>query len=251
MHVVHAKGRPIWLHELLHPRLSHMQKVSGFRRAFLHAVLLTIQCALLPWQAFFPCCNIISCTATAVTPPVNLPIVRPAVSPCGFALRLLFCTHSASPCPIMKHHDDANALLCCAGLVICFAAFNIPQYGGERLAAVAVLLWLFGLAAIPLAYLLSFLFKVRMVLSTSCHRMQICLLRSILKACLSSRLLLMSDRMEGVLAAVCCIQAAEVSPARLPSMQSGRFCDHGASLLEMGACKLSAGPVRRASWPSF
>ena len=48
----------------------------------------------------------------------------------------------------------------CAGIVACFAIFHIPQYQGERMAAVGVLLMAFGLAALPLTYLLSFLFRV-------------------------------------------------------------------------------------------
>ena len=47
-----------------------------------------------------------------------------------------------------------------AGIVICFQAFDMPQFGGDRLTAVAALLGLFGLASLPLTYFLHFFFVV-------------------------------------------------------------------------------------------
>ena len=47
-----------------------------------------------------------------------------------------------------------------AGIVICFQAFNMPQFSGDRLTAVAALLGLFGLASLPLTYFLHFFFVV-------------------------------------------------------------------------------------------
>lgn len=48
-----------------------------------------------------------------------------------------------------------------AGIVICFLAFDMPQFSGDRLTAVAALLGLFGLASLPLTYVLHFFFVVR------------------------------------------------------------------------------------------
>ena len=42
-----------------------------------------------------------------------------------------------------------------------FWVFQIPQLAGERFLALAALLGVFGLAALPLTYLLSFLFQAR------------------------------------------------------------------------------------------
>ncbi len=44
---------------------------------------------------------------------------------------------------------------------MCFYCFDLPQFRGERMAAVAALLWLFGAAGLALTYLLSFAFSVR------------------------------------------------------------------------------------------
>lgn len=43
---------------------------------------------------------------------------------------------------------------------MCFYCFDLPQFRGERMAAVAALLWLFGAAGLALTYLLSFAFSV-------------------------------------------------------------------------------------------
>lgn len=61
--------------------------------------------------------------------------------------------------------DTASAVFmvdyfCVAGIVICFQAFNMPQFSGDRLTAVAALLGLFGLASLPLTYFLHFMFAV-------------------------------------------------------------------------------------------
>ena len=48
--------------------------------------------------------------------------------------------------------------LCLAGIVLCFRMFNLAQFSGERLTAVAALLGLFGLASLPLTYFLHFFF---------------------------------------------------------------------------------------------
>ena len=48
----------------------------------------------------------------------------------------------------------------CAGIVVCFASWDLPQLHGDRLAAAAALLVAFGFAALPLTYLLSFVFQV-------------------------------------------------------------------------------------------
>jgi len=43
---------------------------------------------------------------------------------------------------------------------VCFSCFDLPQFRGERMAAVAALLWLFGAAGLALTYFLSFAFSV-------------------------------------------------------------------------------------------
>ena len=55
-----------------------------------------------------------------------------------------------------------------AGIVICFQAFNMPQFSGDRLTAVAALLGLFGVASLPLTYFLHFFFAV------SCNALACC-----------------------------------------------------------------------------
>ena len=50
---------------------------------------------------------------------------------------------------------------CRAGIIACFACFDLPQFRGPRMGAVAALLWLFGAAGLSLTYLLSFAFSVR------------------------------------------------------------------------------------------
>lgn len=47
-----------------------------------------------------------------------------------------------------------------AGMVLCFWWADLPQFRGPRLAAAALLLWAFSLAALPLTYLLQFAFTV-------------------------------------------------------------------------------------------
>ena len=51
---------------------------------------------------------------------------------------------------------------CCAGMLLVFWLFEIPQLSGERLAALAALLGLFALASLPLTYFVHFLFQVRL-----------------------------------------------------------------------------------------
>ena len=48
-----------------------------------------------------------------------------------------------------------------AGIIACFYCFDLPQFRGPRMAAVAALLWAFGAAGLSLTYLLSFAFSVR------------------------------------------------------------------------------------------
>ena len=50
----------------------------------------------------------------------------------------------------------------CAGIILCFYAFDLPQFRGVRMAAVVVLFLLFGFASLPLTYLLSFNFSDEM-----------------------------------------------------------------------------------------
>ncbi len=50
----------------------------------------------------------------------------------------------------------------CAGIILCFYAFDLPQFRGVRMAAVVVLFLLFGLASLPLTYLLTFNFSDEM-----------------------------------------------------------------------------------------
>ncbi len=49
-----------------------------------------------------------------------------------------------------------------AGIILCFYAFDLPQFRGVRMAAVVVLFLLFGAASLPLTYLLSFNFSDEM-----------------------------------------------------------------------------------------
>ena len=55
-----------------------------------------------------------------------------------------------------------------AGIVACFCCFDLPQFRGARLAAVACLLWLFGAAGLACTYLLSFAFSVRACTRRAC-----------------------------------------------------------------------------------
>ena len=48
----------------------------------------------------------------------------------------------------------------CAGIIVCFYCFDLPQFRGERMGATACLLWLFGAAGIGCTYLFSFAFMV-------------------------------------------------------------------------------------------
>lgn len=52
--------------------------------------------------------------------------------------------------------------LLCAGIIICFYSFDLPQFRGVRMAAVVVLFLCFGAASLPLTYLLSFAFSDEM-----------------------------------------------------------------------------------------
>ena len=55
-----------------------------------------------------------------------------------------------------------------AGIIACFCCFDLPQFRGARLAAVACLLWLFGAAGLACTYLLSFAFSVRACTRRAC-----------------------------------------------------------------------------------
>ncbi|XP_022107295.1 ATP-binding cassette sub-family A member 3-like isoform X2 [Acanthaster planci] len=55
--------------------------------------------------------------------------------------------------------DAINYLLVFVCIIIIFAAFNLSAFSGENLGTVAVMMLLFGWAAVPFVYLLSFLFK--------------------------------------------------------------------------------------------
>ena len=50
----------------------------------------------------------------------------------------------------------------CAGIIVCFYSFDLPQFRGVRMAAVVVLFLCFGAASLPLTYLLSFGFSDEM-----------------------------------------------------------------------------------------
>jgi hypothetical protein len=50
----------------------------------------------------------------------------------------------------------------CAGIIVCFYSFDLPQFRGARMAAVVVLFLCFGAASLPLTYLLSFAFSDEM-----------------------------------------------------------------------------------------
>ena len=76
----------------------------------------------------------------------------------GGTLRYIF-TVGGLPCATPPC-TYAQGPICVAGILLCFYAFNLPQFHGIRLAATAVLLLLFGLAALPMTYLLHFLFEV-------------------------------------------------------------------------------------------
>lgn len=56
--------------------------------------------------------------------------------------------------------DIINFTLPAAGIVLLMWGYNQPQLAGSRLAATAVLLWVFGSAGINLTYLCHFMFKV-------------------------------------------------------------------------------------------
>jgi hypothetical protein len=55
------------------------------------------------------------------------------------------------------------------GIILCFYAFDLPQFKGTRMAAATVILIMFGVASIPLTYLCSFLFTDEM------KALQVCL----------------------------------------------------------------------------
>lgn len=58
--------------------------------------------------------------------------------------------------------DLVNFTIPVAGIVLCFYAFDLPQFRGPRMAAVLVLFLCFGAAALPLTYLLAFYFSDEM-----------------------------------------------------------------------------------------
>ena len=62
-----------------------------------------------------------------------------------------FCRHGAKAAPRLY-----------AGIILCFYAFDLPQFAGTRMAAATVILLMFGVASIPLTYLCSFLFTDEM-----------------------------------------------------------------------------------------
>ncbi|XP_071785236.1 phospholipid-transporting ATPase ABCA3-like isoform X1 [Asterias amurensis] len=55
--------------------------------------------------------------------------------------------------------DSINYFLVYIVILIVFAAFNVAAFSGENLGTVAIILLLFGWAAVPFVYLLSYLFK--------------------------------------------------------------------------------------------
>ena len=64
----------------------------------------------------------------------------------------------------------------CAGIIACFCCFDLPQFRGPRLAAVACLLWIFGTAGLANTYFLSFAFSVRWrILYTSGSSRTLCM----------------------------------------------------------------------------
>lgn len=65
-------------------------------------------------------------------------------------------------------------LSCFAGILLCFHVFHLAQFTGERMAAVAMLLGFFGLAALPLTYLLHFCFEVSRKCESACHARLTC-----------------------------------------------------------------------------
>jgi hypothetical protein len=58
--------------------------------------------------------------------------------------------------------DAAAFSIPAAGMLALFWAWQLPQFGGQRLAALAAVLWAFGLASLPLTYLLGLLFSDEM-----------------------------------------------------------------------------------------
>ena len=67
----------------------------------------------------------------------------------------------------------------CAGIIVCFYCFDLPQFRGERMGATACLLWLFGAAGIACTYLFSFAFMVSASFRISCI-LRLCLAHSLL-----------------------------------------------------------------------
>ncbi|BDA45751.1 probable ATP-binding cassette sub-family A member 3 [Coccomyxa sp. Obi] len=59
--------------------------------------------------------------------------------------------------------DLLNFSIPALGIIVCFYCFDLPQFRGERMAAVVALLWLFGAAGLALTYLLSFAFSDEML----------------------------------------------------------------------------------------
>ena len=67
--------------------------------------------------------------------------------------------------------------MACAGIIVCFYCFDLPQFRGERMGATACLLWLFGAAGIACTYLFSFAFMVSTSFRIS-YVLQLCLAHS-------------------------------------------------------------------------
>lgn len=60
--------------------------------------------------------------------------------------------------PVQLTHNLSG----CAGIILCFYCFDLPQFRGVRMAAVLLLFLTFGAASLPLTYLLSFAFSDEM-----------------------------------------------------------------------------------------
>jgi hypothetical protein len=71
----------------------------------------------------------------------------------------------ASPPAFWAAHllwDAAAFSLPAAGMLALFWQQHLPQFQGQRMAALAAVLWAFGLASLPLTYLLAFFFSDEM-----------------------------------------------------------------------------------------
>ena len=76
------------------------------------------------------------------------------------ASALLLLTMQTCARPFCIHQCSSKLLIAHAGILVCYAAFDLPEFQGARLGAFAVLLGMFGLASLPLTYLLHFAFDV-------------------------------------------------------------------------------------------